>query len=609
MTSEEWLRAREIFEAALERSPDEREAYVAQICGDNLSLRGKVSELLEGYDHPTGFLERPALDILAADLTQAQKLEVIGSLIGQYLVVRELGRGGMGIVYLAERADGAYRKKVAIKLMQADAGEEATRRFLRERQILADIEHPNIARLIDGGTVGSSPYFVMEYVEGRNLREILDERRILPLDQIVEITTQICSGLSVAHQVGVIHRDIKPENLIVLEVNGRPVIKILDFGIAKSEQLGIDEVKTRPGTIIGSAKYMSPEQAAGETGEKIDGRSDLYSLGAIIYELLTGEPVFKSDSYAGLINQHLNAQPRPPQEVRPDLNLSPLVGKVILKSLAKKREERPQSAQGFAEELERAFHDSSPLEPKPETPSPSGPRLDRRWFKALPVIAAILIVVMIWAVIKLWPKSSAPITPTDSRSGVNDHTTAIQSRVKVLKRRGKSMPRPLLYDDAIQKGDAIYFEIHLPFEAACYLLYQDRDGSLVWANPLATGTPQRGLAEQTLRAPEKGWIKFGDQPRKQQFLAVYVPTQILWSLEDEVRPDSLLVQTRDVYAPYARIQPPTAARLLKYLAGNAELARFTYDRAEGGYLAQFSEEASPHRIVFHYLQLWQVEKR
>src|SRR5262245_5320156 len=118
------------------------------------------------------------------------------------------------------------------------------------------------------------------------------------------------------------------------------------------------------------------------------------------------------------------------------------------------------------------------------------------------------------------------------------------------------------------------------------------------------GAAQQGLAEQTLRVPEKEWIKFGDRPRTQQFLAVYVPTQDLWSLEDGAWPDSLIVQTRVVYVPYARIQPPTAA----CLAGNAELARFTYDRAESGYLAQLLGEASPRQIVFHYLQLWQVEK-
>ena len=217
MADVNWQKVRELFDAAMERPAAERAEWLAQACGDDEALRAKVEQLLQSNDDAGEFMETPALAHLADQPTR----EWTGQRVGAYQVVRELGRGGMGVVYLAERADGEFRKQVAIKLLPTSADEQIRQRFRRERQILADLEHPNIARLLDGGTLDGQPFVVMEFVPGRSLRERLRERGALPLEEINAIVQQICAGLAEAHERGIVHRDIKPENLIVAERHGQ----------------------------------------------------------------------------------------------------------------------------------------------------------------------------------------------------------------------------------------------------------------------------------------------------------------------------------------------------------------------------------------------------
>ncbi len=607
MTSVDWAKAREIFEAALQVESAEREAFAAQACGDDLSLRAGVEFLLRGYDEDGDFLEQPVIAALAESVTAETDAErrpqMAGQRIGPYQILRKLGSGGMGVVYLAVRADGEFHKQVAIKLLPAGAGEQAASRFRRERQILADIEHPNIARLIDGGTIDGSPYIVMEYVEGRNLREILKEQGALALDRVIEITKQICAGLDAAHQRGIIHRDLKPENLIVSQSDGQWSVKILDFGIARPQRLDTGEMKTQTGVIIGSAMYMSPEQAAGESGEKLDARSDLYSLGAVIYEMLTGESVFEGETYVSLINQHLGAQPKPPQDRRPDLNLPLAVAEVTLKALSKDRANRQQSAKQLAEELEDASRNRTAPRITKEKPAP--PRTKRRWAKILPITAAaILALIATGFALKLWLKPEV-------KTASGETASFLSLQYRVLKRSPGGGAVPLMPDDVVREQDEIHFEITLPFAGALYLLYEERDGWLRWANPRVNGAPQRGQGGQKLRAPEQQqhWIPFGDDPRKQHFLAVFVPDDVLWSLEDAVAPDRLQVKTEEVYVPYAIIQPEAAARVMNYLNEQALQVSVPGAVAGGIYTAPIPASAARNRIVFHRIIIFHAEKK
>ncbi len=287
MSTELWRRAKELFEEVIEVPPDERQRYLAAACGDDEELQQAVEGLLAADLSGDGLLAETAA---AADISRALSEERdrhwLGRSLGAYRIVSKLGQGGMGSVFLAERADTEFDKQVAIKILSLWLSTpENLRRFRLERQILAMLEHPNIARLLDGGTTGEGlPYLVMEYVEGIPLTEYCDRQR-LPLRQRLDLFREVCAAVSFAHQSLVVHRDLKPHNILVTE-SGVP--KLLDFGIAKMLEAssladgdGLTLAHQRPLTL----DYASPEQI---TGRPVTTATDVYSLGILLFELLAG---------------------------------------------------------------------------------------------------------------------------------------------------------------------------------------------------------------------------------------------------------------------------------------------------------------------------------
>ena len=289
MTPERWQQIKKVFNAALDRTPDEREAFLHQTCGDDLSLRQQVEDLLCSHQQAGDFIEEPAADydsLLNDDAVTLQLDSMAGRRIGAYKLVREIGRGGMGAVYLAIRADNQFSQRAAIKLVKRGMDTDfILRRFRNERQILAALNHPNIARLLDGGTTDDGlPYFVMEYIEGAPIHRFCDTHRLTIVERL-RLFQQVCSAVTYAHQQQVIHRDIKPGNILVTE-DGTP--KLLDFGIAKilNPELAADTIDpTLTAMRLMTPEYASPEQARGET---VTDATDQYSLGVLLYELLTG---------------------------------------------------------------------------------------------------------------------------------------------------------------------------------------------------------------------------------------------------------------------------------------------------------------------------------
>ncbi|HZN45951.1 MAG TPA: serine/threonine-protein kinase, partial [Nitrospiraceae bacterium] len=217
--------------------------------------------------------------------------EAAGQVIGHYHLIQKIGEGGMGEVWLAEQRQ-TVRRRVALKLVKAGMNcGEVIARFESERQALAQMDHPTISKVLDAGTTPQGmPYFVMEYVAGIPINEYCDTHRLTTSERL-ELFIQVCEGVQHAHHKAIIHRDLKPSNILVHEVDGRPSPKIIDFGVAKAltRSLGESVMLTRVGTLIGTPEYMSPEQAT-SSGEDIDTRSDVYSLGIIFYELLAGSP-------------------------------------------------------------------------------------------------------------------------------------------------------------------------------------------------------------------------------------------------------------------------------------------------------------------------------
>lgn len=293
--SEAWHRIEEVFVAALEHESFERDKFLDEACGDDKPLRAEVDSLLASHEQAGGFIEAPAVafvhELLPDELTGSDEEAAVapslsGQRVGNYAIERELGRGGMGTVYLAHRADDQYKKLVAIKIVRRGMDtNDIVRRFRNERQILASLEHPNIARLLDGGTTGDGvPYIVMEYVEGVTITNYCDEQR-LKTNERLQMFRIVCAAVQHAHQNLVVHRDLKPSNILIT-ADGTP--KLLDFGIAKllSPELSDDTSEhTLTELRILTPDYASPEQVRGET---LTTTSDIYSLGVVLYELLTG---------------------------------------------------------------------------------------------------------------------------------------------------------------------------------------------------------------------------------------------------------------------------------------------------------------------------------
>jgi serine/threonine protein kinase/tetratricopeptide (TPR) repeat protein len=280
VTPERWQQIKVVLEGALDRQEAERTAFLDIACEGDDELRREVESLLASEPELGDFIETPVFRIRPEEDVPL----AAGQRIGAYRVVRELGRGGMGSVYLAERADEVFEKQVALKLVRRGMDtEEIVRRFRSERQILAHLDHPNIAKLFDGGTTEDGrPYFIMEYVEGQPIDEYCDERK-LPTRERLELFRQVCSAVHFAHQNLIVHRDLKPGNILVT-AGGVP--KLLDFGIAKL--LDPDQALfalTRVDLRLMTPEYASPEQVRGET---ITTASDIYSLGVLLYVLLTG---------------------------------------------------------------------------------------------------------------------------------------------------------------------------------------------------------------------------------------------------------------------------------------------------------------------------------
>ncbi len=264
------------------------------------------------------------------------------SQLGRYEVLGELGQGAMGLVYKAR--DPLIDRVVAIKTINLalalDEKEEFESRFYQEAKAAGRLSHPNIVTIYDVGKNGDVAYIAMEFLEGRELRDIMDDGGLLPIDQVLDIVAQVAQGLSYAHEHDIVHRDVKPSNVMI--VRGKHV-KITDFGIARMPS---SAVQTQTGMVLGSPKYMSPEQVMGKA---IDQRSDIFSLGVMLYEMLTGQAPFNGDNVNAIMYQTLNSIPSSPSSLNPEV--PEMINFIVAKALAKKVEDRYQNALDLAVDL------------------------------------------------------------------------------------------------------------------------------------------------------------------------------------------------------------------------------------------------------------------
>jgi serine/threonine protein kinase len=379
-----------VFEAALKLSAAERTAYLDHACAADPELRGRVERLLASFERAGGFMNHPATPERNLRLSPGPT-EKPGDRIGRYKLLEQIGEGGCGVVYMAEQEE-PIRRKVALKVIKLGMDtKQVIARFEAERQALALMDHPNIAKVLDAGATDTGrPYFVMELVRGIRITEYCDQNQ-LPTAERLKLFTQVCQAIQHAHQKGIIHRDIKPSNILVTVNDGVPVPKVIDFGIAKATQGRLTDhtLFTAFEQFLGTPAYMSPEQAM-MTSLDIDTRSDIYSLGVLLYELLTGQTPFDQKELlaAGLdamrrtirekeppkpstrlstmlnaelmsVAQHQRAEPsRLLHTMRGDLDW------IVMKALEKDRARRYETANGLALDIRRHL-DNEPIEARP----------------------------------------------------------------------------------------------------------------------------------------------------------------------------------------------------------------------------------------------------
>jgi serine/threonine protein kinase len=378
--SENWERLKELFDEAVLLEPDQRTRLLDKQCKGDDELRRHLRDLLRAHDAAADFLASPTGAIQVTDAASPRtRSEEPGSMIGPYKILQLIGEGGMGMVYMAEQQHPIARK-VALKIIKHGMDtRQVIARFEAEQQALALMDHPNIARVFDAGsTQAGRPYFVMELVHGIPITDYCD-RNSLPNQERLRLFQSVCHGVQHAHQKGIIHRDLKPGNILVTLHDGRPVPKIIDFGIAKATSARLTErtLFTQYGHFIGTPEYMSPEQAE-MSGLDVDTRSDIYSLGALLYELLTGQRLFDPQRLRALAYGELQRVIRDEEPAKPSTRASgqgpeitqaaqhrglgpgelgrALRGEpdwIVMKALSKDRTRRYDSAGAFAADIER----------------------------------------------------------------------------------------------------------------------------------------------------------------------------------------------------------------------------------------------------------------
>jgi serine/threonine protein kinase len=466
--------ARTIFLDALERpAPADRKAFVNSACGGDASLRAEVLRLLDAHGGLDNFMDRPAAAVVNPTI-ELPAGDQIGATIGRYKLLEQIGEGGMGVVYVAEQTE-PVRRRVALKIIKPGMDtRQVIARFEAERQALAMMDHPNIAKVLDGGStddVGQAvpdmhnakpnrqakpdlrcgrPYFVMELVRGLPITDYCDQAK-LDVRGRLDLFMTVCHAVQHAHQKGVIHRDLKPSNVLVTMHDGKPVAKVIDFGVAKATGQSLTErtIYTAFTEMIGTPLYMSPEQAE-LSGLDIDTRSDVYSLGVLLYELLTGQTPFDRDTLVKAGLDEVRRMIREDEPPRPSHRISTLAADagstvghrrgidqrqlsrtldgeldwIVMKSLEKDRNRRYESASAFAADIER-YLSHEPVEAGPPSTLYRFRKFARRRRGALIAITFVAASLLAGVGVSLWQAAEATSARQQAVSRLNIATSLL----------------------------------------------------------------------------------------------------------------------------------------------------------------------------------------
>jgi len=571
-----------------------------------------------------------------------------------YHILKLLGEGGMGQVYLAEQVRVGHRR-VALKVLRRAYSESATavRRFENEAASAGLIHHRNVVTIYESrATDDGQLYVAMEYVEGRSLREVLDEQQALPLETVVEITKQVCAGIDAAHRLGIVHRDIKPDNIMLAEEDGAQVVKVLDFGIARLSEPGTSGTRTKTGAVFGTPAYMSPEQAAGWTGDKIDARSDIYSLGMVIYEMLTGRVAFEAESWLGVLHQQMQTPPALLNQLRPELKLPAGVERVILKALAKERTQRQQTILELARELEAAWLQAKPSRldaglnalpattlirrdspsvaapappsaptsvitiPQREPQAPSAPAAARKLkFWSLGILLVSLVGLALIPIVRfvLFRPSQVETTAAPLAAGMSPGAAEVSPaplpwNIKLMAYRvGREKPAPdldrLSLNNIVRSDERIYFQVKLERPGSVYLLYKQADGSMLWLGAVTDGQARFSPPGEWLSIPERIRLKVGEKLGVENILVIYVPSSLKWSIREAMPLSKIPVRDEGAIIP-----PEAALKISDFLKQEAVELKPSGTESGTPVSHQLSKAGEADQIAFYEIKLNHLPK-
>ena len=556
-TPDRLKKVQELFHAALRFEPAARTAFLVQACESDRELLDEVQSLISAHEREGSFIDSPAGQPAAEMLASFRSESYVGQTVGSFKILSQLGRGGMGEVYLAH--DSKLGRKVALKLLPEEFTnkQDLVRRFALEAKAASGLNHPNIVTVYEIGQIGSSQYIATEYIEGETLRQHFARGR-MSVGEVLDAVIQIAGALAAAHGAGIIHRDIKPEN-IMLRPDG--YVKILDFGLAKAisgrpagsptpaadlDAATLVKLETEPGAIIGTVYYMAPEQAR---GLDVDARADVFSVGVITYEMLAGRRPFGGETNLDALISTLEKEPPPLASCAPGVPLE--IQRIVSKALRKDREDRYQTIKDMWIDLkslreELAFEAKRERSSAPEfkaadaaTTSPQQsvvtdgakaiptsslrePRLARA------VIGALIVVVIGIVGVKMWlpsvpPRSDAP-PPAAVERALNYWVTVQKYRDGKPYREAFRLPGEILFE----KDDQVRLHFGSPQDGHLYIFNEGPSISgeapplnVLFPSPTANNGLSLVSGGQTIDIPKQSWFRFDQEEGTEKLWLVW----------------------------------------------------------------------------------------